>query len=103
MNIPHCYLQCLQRLAGPRSQWLQAVVLVSVNDKPIRYCRNPSSIILLQVLFLWPENPDLCWPEPDSFPNVDDILSGKLIKKCWHGEYANMDVKDKACQLLAGH
>ncbi|KAL6228867.1 hypothetical protein BDW75DRAFT_125176 [Aspergillus navahoensis] len=54
--------------------------------------------------FFGPENPDLCWPKPDSFPNVDDVLCGKIIKKCWHGEYASMDnVKDEACQLLAGH
>ncbi|PLB55784.1 hypothetical protein P170DRAFT_484905 [Aspergillus steynii IBT 23096] len=51
--------------------------------------------------FFSPENPDLCWPEPDSFPNVDDILWGRIIKKCWHGEYGSMEnVKDEAHQLL---
>ncbi|EAS27318.3 serine/threonine protein kinase [Coccidioides immitis RS] len=51
--------------------------------------------------FFNPENPDLCWPEPDSFPNVDDVLCGRIIVKCWHGEYASMDhVKDEAHQLL---
>ncbi|KAM5462372.1 hypothetical protein MauCBS54593_008037 [Microsporum audouinii] len=50
------------------------------------------------------ENPDLCWPEPDSFPNVDDVLCGKVIRKCWQGEYASMEnMKDEARQLLVGH
>jgi serine/threonine protein kinase len=54
--------------------------------------------------FFSPENPDLCWPEPDSFPNVHDVLCGKIIKKCWRGEYASMDnVKDEAHQLLSSH
>ncbi|KAI9045908.1 uncharacterized protein KD926_005851 [Aspergillus affinis] len=38
--------------------------------------------------FFGPENPDCCWPEPDSFPDVDGILFGKIIEKCWRGEYA---------------
>ncbi|KAE8356533.1 hypothetical protein BDV28DRAFT_126807 [Aspergillus coremiiformis] len=51
--------------------------------------------------FFSPENPDLCWPEPDSFPNVDDVLYGKIIKKCWRGEYASMDhLKDEAHRFL---
>lgn len=53
--------------------------------------------------FFSPENSDLRWPELDSFPKVDDVLCGKIIKKCWRGEYASMDiVKDEAHQLLAG-
>ncbi|GAA91194.1 hypothetical protein AKAW_09308 [Aspergillus luchuensis IFO 4308] len=51
--------------------------------------------------FFSPENPDLCWPEPDSFPNVDHVLFGEIIHKCWRGEYTSMnDVKDEAHQLL---
>ncbi|PYI11099.1 hypothetical protein BO78DRAFT_359581 [Aspergillus sclerotiicarbonarius CBS 121057] len=51
--------------------------------------------------FFRPENPDLCWPEPDSFPNVDDVLCGRIIKKCWRGEYASMNhVKDEADQFF---
>lgn len=51
--------------------------------------------------FFSPENPGLCLPEPGSFPNVDDVLWGGIIKKCWHGEYGSMDnVKDEAHQLL---
>ncbi|KAK2809220.1 hypothetical protein FQN50_004056 [Emmonsiellopsis sp. PD_5] len=51
--------------------------------------------------FFNPENPDLCWPKPDSFPSVGDVLWGRIILKCWHGEYASMDhVKDEAHQLL---
>lgn len=50
--------------------------------------------------FFGDENPDLCWPA--SLPNVDDVLFGKIIKKCWLGEYASMDhVKFEALQLLA--
>ncbi|RJE21775.1 STYKc [Aspergillus sclerotialis] len=53
--------------------------------------------------FFSPENPDLCWPEPDSFPNIDDVLCGKIIKKCWRGEYTSMDnLRDEALQLLNG-
>lgn len=52
--------------------------------------------------FFSPENPGLCWPEADSFPDVDDCLRGKIIKKCWHGEYTSMDdVKYEADQLLS--
>ncbi|PYI28479.1 hypothetical protein BP00DRAFT_260113 [Aspergillus indologenus CBS 114.80] len=51
--------------------------------------------------FFGPENHDLCWPETGSFPNVDDVLWGRMIKKCWHGQYGSMDdVKDEAYQLL---
>lgn len=51
--------------------------------------------------FFNPENPDLRWPEPDSFPDVDDVLCGRIIVKCWRGEYASMDyVKDEAHQVL---
>lgn len=51
--------------------------------------------------FFNPENPDLRWPEPDSFPNADDVLCGRIIAKCWRGEYASMDcVKDDARHLL---
>ncbi|OGM47845.1 hypothetical protein ABOM_003283 [Aspergillus bombycis] len=51
--------------------------------------------------FFSPENPDLHWPAPDSFPKVDDVLWGQIVKKCWRGEYAGMDnVKDEARQLL---
>lgn len=54
--------------------------------------------------FFGPENPDLCWPEPDIFPNVDDFLFGKVIMKCWRGEYSSMsNVKDEAHQLLSDH
>ncbi|PYH28180.1 uncharacterized protein BO87DRAFT_402470 [Aspergillus neoniger CBS 115656] len=53
--------------------------------------------------FFSPENPDLCWPEPDSFPNADHVLFGAIIKKCWRGEYTSMDdVRDEAHQLLTG-
>ncbi|RAO71509.1 uncharacterized protein BHQ10_007521 [Talaromyces amestolkiae] len=52
--------------------------------------------------FFSPENPDLCWPEAGSFPDVDDFQWGKIIKKCWHGEYTSMDaVRDEADQLLS--
>ncbi|KAL4916635.1 kinase-like domain-containing protein [Aspergillus aurantiobrunneus] len=52
--------------------------------------------------FFGRENPNNCWPE--SFPNADDVLCGKIIRKCWHGEYASMDhVQDEAHQLFAGH
>lgn len=49
--------------------------------------------------YFFDENPDLCWPT--SLPNVDDVFFGKIIKKCWLGEYASMDhVKTEALQLL---
>ncbi|KAB8259974.1 kinase-like domain-containing protein [Aspergillus pseudonomiae] len=52
--------------------------------------------------FFNPKNPDLVWPAPDSFPHLDGVLFGQIIKKCWRGEYATMDdVKDEARQLLA--
>ncbi|KAB8264945.1 kinase-like domain-containing protein [Aspergillus pseudonomiae] len=48
------------------------------------------------------ENPDLCWPA--SFPNVDDILCGRIIKKCWHGGYRSMDhLQHEALELLVSH
>ncbi|PWY62709.1 hypothetical protein BO83DRAFT_403628 [Aspergillus eucalypticola CBS 122712] len=51
--------------------------------------------------FFNPENADLCWPEPDSFPNADHVLFVAIIKKCWRGEYTSMDdVRDEAHQLL---
>ncbi|KAK1144955.1 hypothetical protein N8T08_004670 [Aspergillus melleus] len=56
--------------------------------------------------FFGPENPDCCWPEPDSFPDVDGILFGKIIKKCWRRAYASIDhVNDEAHQvrLATGH
>ncbi|KAI9372421.1 hypothetical protein BJX61DRAFT_533979 [Aspergillus egyptiacus] len=33
--------------------------------------------------------PDLCWPT--SLPNADNVLFGKIIKKCCLGGYARMD------------
>lgn len=49
--------------------------------------------------FFNPENPDLCWP--DSFPEVGGVLCGKLIEKCWQGEYASMSqLKEEAEQLF---
>lgn len=49
--------------------------------------------------YFFDENPDLCWPV--SFPNVDGVVCGEIIKKCWHGEYVSMDnVKLEALQLL---
>ncbi|KNG90120.1 hypothetical protein ANOM_002065 [Aspergillus nomiae NRRL 13137] len=52
--------------------------------------------------FFSPKNPDLIWPASDSFPDLDGVLFGQIIKKCWRGEYASMDdVKDEARQLLA--
>lgn len=54
--------------------------------------------------FLSPESPYLRWPEPGSFPSVDDVLFGTIIKKCWQGEYTSMDnVRDEAHQLFAGN
>ncbi|KAE8139543.1 kinase-like domain-containing protein [Aspergillus pseudotamarii] len=51
--------------------------------------------------FFSPENPELCWPEPDSFPTVDDVLCGKIIQKCWRGKYASMEhVKEEVHQVL---
>ncbi|KAE8145815.1 kinase-like domain-containing protein [Aspergillus avenaceus] len=51
--------------------------------------------------FFGPENPDLCWPALDSFPNVDGVLCGKIIEKCWRGEYASMvGLKNDARQFL---
>ncbi|RAL00869.1 uncharacterized protein BO80DRAFT_475504 [Aspergillus ibericus CBS 121593] len=53
--------------------------------------------------FFSPENPDLRWPESDTFPNVDDVLCGRIINKCWRGEYPSTDeLKDEADQLLTG-
>ncbi|PWY95898.1 hypothetical protein BO94DRAFT_600738, partial [Aspergillus sclerotioniger CBS 115572] len=37
--------------------------------------------------FFGPENHDLCWPERGSFPDVDGVLCGEIIGKCWRGEY----------------
>ncbi|PTU24963.1 hypothetical protein P175DRAFT_0506505 [Aspergillus ochraceoroseus IBT 24754] len=32
----------------------------------------------------------------DSFPNVDDVICGEIIRKCWRGDYASMEnVKDE--------
>ncbi|KAL4875077.1 hypothetical protein BJY04DRAFT_211563 [Aspergillus karnatakaensis] len=40
---------------------------------------------------------DPSWPAPDSFPNVNGVLGGEVIRKCWLGEYASMeDVRDEA-------
>lgn len=51
--------------------------------------------------YFFDENPDLCWPT--SFPNIDDVLFGKIIKKCWLGEYASMDhVRTEALNCLPG-
>lgn len=50
--------------------------------------------------YFFDENPNLCWPA--SLPNIDDVLFGKVIEKCWLGEYTSMDhVKLEAHQLLA--
>ncbi|PLB53294.1 hypothetical protein P170DRAFT_404306 [Aspergillus steynii IBT 23096] len=52
--------------------------------------------------FFGAENPDLCWPT--SWPNVEYVVFGQIIKKCWHGEYASMDhVELEARQLFAGY
>ncbi|BDD59061.1 hypothetical protein MAP00_004299 [Monascus purpureus] len=54
--------------------------------------------------FFGPENPDLCWPDADSLPNVDDVLFGRIIRKCWRGEYASMDQwKEEAHQFLTSY
>ncbi|PYI33281.1 hypothetical protein BP00DRAFT_367241 [Aspergillus indologenus CBS 114.80] len=51
--------------------------------------------------FFSPENPDLCWPA--SFPDVEGMLCGAMIKKCWQGKYSDMEqLKDEARHLLAG-
>ncbi|KAL3472545.1 kinase-like domain-containing protein [Aspergillus californicus] len=48
------------------------------------------------------EYPDFCWPS--SFPDVDDMLCGMIIRKCWHGEYASMQsVQEDAYRLFAVH
>ncbi|KAJ0423490.1 kinase-like domain-containing protein [Aspergillus carlsbadensis] len=47
------------------------------------------------------EEPDLA--RPVSFPNVDDVLCGEIIEKCWRGEYAcTEDLRLEAFGLLAG-
>ncbi|PWY91608.1 hypothetical protein BO94DRAFT_618511 [Aspergillus sclerotioniger CBS 115572] len=52
--------------------------------------------------FFSPENPNFRWPT--SFPDVDHILCGRIIKKCWRGEYASMDhVQDEALEFLTCH
>lgn len=52
--------------------------------------------------FFGPENPDLRWPEADSLPNVDNVLWGGIIRKCWGGGYASMDqLKREAYQYLS--
>ncbi|KAL2865245.1 uncharacterized protein BJX67DRAFT_389475 [Aspergillus lucknowensis] len=49
--------------------------------------------------YFFNENPELCWLT--SLPNADDVLFGKIIKKCWLGEYTSIDpVKAEALQLL---
>lgn len=48
------------------------------------------------------ENPELCWPA--SFPDVEGVLCGSIIAKCWQGKYSSMDqLKDEAHLLLAGY
>ncbi|RAH75465.1 uncharacterized protein BO66DRAFT_445257 [Aspergillus aculeatinus CBS 121060] len=52
--------------------------------------------------FFNPENPDLCWPA--SFPDVEGVLCGSIIAKCWQGKYSSIDqLKDEAHLLLAGY
>lgn len=46
-----------------------------------------------------PENSH--WPNPQSLPKTDDIFCGRIIEKCWRGEYASMDaLHDEAHSLL---
>jgi serine/threonine protein kinase len=50
--------------------------------------------------FFTAEEPDLS--QPVSFLNVDDVLCGKIIEKCWRGGYANTDhLRIDALELLA--
>lgn len=37
------------------------------------------------------DSSDLSWPGPDSFPDVDGVLCGDVIRKCWRGEYTSME------------
>ncbi|KAL4867937.1 hypothetical protein BDV12DRAFT_209498 [Aspergillus spectabilis] len=51
-----------------------------------------------------PENPDLHWLKPDSSQMLMMFLCGKLIRKCWHGEYGDMNhVNAEAHQMFIDH
>lgn len=61
-----------------------------------------SSWHVYKYYYFGPENPDLHWPEADSLPNVDNVLWGGVIRKCWAGEYASMDqLRREAYQYLS--
>lgn len=41
--------------------------------------------------YYFSDSSDLSWPGPDSFPDVDGVLCGNVIRKCWCGEYTSME------------
>jgi serine/threonine protein kinase len=40
------------------------------------------------------------WPEPQALPNTDKPFCGRIIEKCWRGEYANMDALNEEAHFL---
>ena len=40
------------------------------------------------------------WPGQEELPPTDDLLWGLLIRKCWNGEYVNVDAMKAEAQAL---
>lgn len=40
------------------------------------------------------------WREPQALPNTDKLFCGRIIEKCWRGEYANMDALNEEAHFL---
>jgi hypothetical protein len=52
-----------------------------------------------QYYFFDTDEPKPSWPV--SFPDIEDVFCGKIIEKCWHGEYASTDaLRLEALELL---
>lgn len=55
----------------------------------------------IQKYYFFNDNPAFCWPT--SFPNVDNVPCGKIIKECWEGHYPTMNhVRLEAWQAEIG-
>lgn len=48
--------------------------------------------------FFDPEN--LHWPKLQALPKTDKLFCGRIIEKCWRGEYASMDALNEEAHSL---
>ena len=48
--------------------------------------------------FFDPEN--LHWPKQQALPKTDKLFCGRIIEKCWRGEYASMDALNEEAHFL---